>query len=85
MTEASIVKALAAAEYPATLIAMLAKHAKWSLRREIQLGILRRPETPEAIVVKIARTLSRPAILQLIKELRLPKRKAELERLLLDK
>ena len=84
MTEASIVKAISAAESPGTLIEILVEHTKWSLRREIQLAVLRRSETPETIVMRIARTLPRPVIYELLKELRLPERKAELQRCLLE-
>lgn len=84
MTEASIVKAISAADSPGTLIGILVEHTKWSLRREIQLAVLRRPEAPEAIVMRIARTLPRPVIYELLKELRLPERKAELQRCLLE-
>ena len=83
MTEASIVKAVATAEAPETLIGMVANHAKWSLRREIQLAILRRPEAPESVVMRLAAALPRPVIYQLLKELRLPERKAELQQVLL--
>jgi|SRR5581483_1358329 len=83
MTEGSVVKALSAAKNPTTLIAIVVEHAKWSLRREIQLAVLRRPETPEPIVMRIARALPRPVIYELLKELRLPERKAELQRCLL--
>jgi len=85
MTEASVVRAIATAEAPATLIAIVAEHAKWSLRREVQLAILRRPETPEEIVTRIALTLPRPVIYELLKGLRLPERKAELQRSLLER
>jgi hypothetical protein len=80
MTEASIVKAVSAAKNPSKLIEIVVEHAKWSLRREIQLAVLRRPETPEPIVMRIARALPRPVIDELLKELRLPERKAELQR-----
>lgn len=83
MTEANIVKALATAKSPSTFISRLAEHPKWSLRREIQLAILRRPETAEAIVQRIAQALPRPVIYELLTELRLPQRKAELQRTLL--
>ena len=85
MIEASIVKAVSAADSPGTLIEILVEHTKWSLRREIQLAVLRRPETPEPIVMRIARALPRPVIYELLKELRLPERKAELQRCLLEK
>ena len=84
MTEASIVKAIGAADSLGTLIEILVAHTKWSLRREIQLAVLRRPETPEPIVMRIARALPRPVIYGLLKELRLPERKAELQRCLLE-
>ncbi|HKT25229.1 MAG TPA: hypothetical protein VJR04_11535 [Terriglobales bacterium] len=84
MTEAGIVKAVSAAESAGTLIEIVVEHTKWSLRREIQLAVLRRPEAPEAIVMQVARTLPRPVIYELLKELRLPERKAELQRCLLE-
>ncbi len=85
MTEASIVKAVATTGAPDTLIVMVAEHPKWSLRREIQLAILRRPETPADIVTRIAAALPRPVIYQLLSELRLPERKAELQRILMKR
>ena len=84
MTEASIVKVVSAAETPGKLIEVVVEHTKWSLRREIQLAVLRRPETPEVIVMRIARALPRPVIYELLKELRLPQRRAELQRYLLE-
>jgi hypothetical protein len=83
MTEGSIVQAIGGADTPSTLIEIVVEHARWSLRREIQLAVLRRPETPETIVLRIARALPRPVIYQLLNELRLPARKAELQRCLL--
>jgi hypothetical protein len=85
MTEASIVKAVATTEEPDTLIGMVADDAKWSQRREIQLAILRRPEAPKSIVRRIAAALPRPVIYQLLSELRLPERKAELQQVLLKR
>ena len=85
MIEASVVRAVTVAESPRTLIEILVEHTKWSLRREIQVAVLRRPETPEPIVMRIARALPRPVIYELLKELRLPERKAELQRCLLEK
>ena len=80
MTEASIVKAVSAAKNPTTLIEIVVENAKWSVRREIQLAVLRRPETPELIVMRIARALPKPVIYELLKDLLLPERKAELQR-----
>ncbi len=68
MTEGSVVKAIAKSEEPGTLIAIVAEHAKWSLRREIQLAILRTPECPEPIVMGIGRALPRHVIYELLKE-----------------
>jgi hypothetical protein len=83
MTEAGIVKAVGMADSSAILIEIVVEHPKWSPRREIQLAVLRRPETPECIVMRIARALPRPVIYRLLTELRLPERKAELQRCLL--
>jgi hypothetical protein len=85
MTEANIVKALSAKEVPVLLITMLSEDPKWSLRREIQVAILRRPEAVEAVVRKIADKLPRPMIYEILNSIRLPHRREELLRSLLER
>lgn len=80
MTELGIVKSLGKPDVPPLLLAMLAEHAKWSLRREIQLAILRRPEASEAIVRKIASQLPKATLQQVLKQMRLPEVTKELLR-----
>jgi len=80
MTEASIVKSLGKNDVPAALVSMLAEHPKWSLRREIQTAIIRRPEATEAIVLKIVAKLPKPAIVDLLEQQSLPEGREELLR-----
>jgi hypothetical protein len=80
MTEASIVKSLAKPEVPEALLSMLLQHPKWSLRREILVAILRRPEASEAMVLDIAARLPRPTLHELMQQLRLPPGREELLR-----
>jgi hypothetical protein len=80
MTELGIVKSLGKPDVPPLLLAMLADHAKWFLRREIQLAILRRPEASEAVVKKVASQLPKGTLQQVLKQMRLPEGTKELLR-----
>jgi len=84
MTEANILKSFASPEMPMPLLTMISEHPKWSLRREIQIAILRRPEATEAVVAKIAAKLPKPVLYNLLKQIRLPERRQELLRGLLS-
>lgn len=77
MTEVSIVKSLGKRDVPPALISMLAEHPKWSLRREIQIAIIRRPEATDAIVLKVIGKLPKPAIFDLLEHIKLPKGREE--------
>ena len=77
-TEASIVKALGRPNTPIALLRMLVHHSKWSLRREIQIGILRRPQTTDALVLKVAAKLPKPVIQQVLTNSKLPTGRKEL-------
>ena len=57
MTEASLVKALMREESTEHLVAMAAKHPKWSLRRDVQIALLRNDKTPLARVLAFAQAL----------------------------
>jgi hypothetical protein len=72
MTESSIVKALAKPQIRVVLLNMLVDHPKWSLRREIQIGILRRPEATDAQALKVAARLPKRVLQELITQFRLP-------------
>jgi hypothetical protein len=78
ITEASIVKSLARSEIPAPLLAMLAAHSKWSVRREIQIGILRRPEASDSLALRIAAKLPKRALHEVLTQYRLPTSRREL-------
>lgn len=80
MTEASIVKSMGKNEVPAALLSMLAEHPKWSLRREIQIAIVRRAEATEDVVLKVVAKLPKPAIIDLVEQLNLPEGREELLR-----
>ena len=83
MTEASIVKSLAKPEVPVILLSTLVDHPKWSLRRELQMAMLRRPEATEAMVAVVVRRLPKLAVFELIEHARLPEGREELLRKLL--
>lgn len=55
MTEANILKSFASAEMPLLLLTMISEHPKWSLRREIQIAILRRKELPTCLRARLQR------------------------------
>jgi hypothetical protein len=57
MTEAAIGKALMREEVPEHFVLMAAKHAKWSLRRDVQIALLRNDKTPLARVLAFAQAL----------------------------
>ncbi len=54
MTEAWVVKALMRDDAPAPLVLAVARHPKWSVRRDVQLALLRNDKTPLARVLAIA-------------------------------
>lgn len=83
MTEASIAKSLAKPEVPLLLLSMLTDHPKWSLRRELQMAMLRRPEATEAIVAAVVSRLPKVNVLELIDHARLPPGREELLRKIL--
>jgi hypothetical protein len=78
MTEASIVKALARPEIPTALLNMLVEHTKWSLRREIQVGILRRSEASDFLVLTVAAKLPKRALHELLTQSNLPTHRKQL-------
>ena len=57
MTEAFLVKALMREEAPDHLVGMAARHPKWSLRRDVQIALLRNDKTPLARVLAFAQAL----------------------------
>jgi len=78
MTETGIVKSLARPEVPVPLMNMLVQHSKWSTRREIQIGILRRAEASDALVMQLAAKLPKRALQEVLTQYKLPASRREL-------
>jgi hypothetical protein len=57
ITEAHVVKALMRDEAPEHFVAMASRHAKWSLRKDVQIALLRNDKTPLARVLAFAQSL----------------------------
>jgi hypothetical protein len=57
MNEAGIVKALMREEAPEHFVALASKHPKWSVRRDVQIALLRNDKTPLARVLAFAQLL----------------------------
>jgi hypothetical protein len=84
LTEVSILKSLTRREVPLLVMSMRIAHPKWSLRREIQLAILRRPEATDTLLTQTAAKLPKPAIYEVLQHTRLPGRREALLRRLLE-
>lgn len=86
MTETGILKSLARPKVPVPLLNMLVQHSKWSTRREIQIGILRRAEASDALVMQLAAKLPKRALQDVLTQYKLPaSRKELLQRTLLQR
>ncbi len=57
LTEAAIVRALQRPQAAAVLVEAICHHAKWSLRLEIRMALLRNEKTPLARALEFARRL----------------------------
>jgi hypothetical protein len=57
MTEAWIVKALLRDDAPVSLVHTVGRHSKWSLRRDVQIALLRNDKTPLARALAFADNL----------------------------
>lgn len=63
LTEAAVVKALMRTASSAVFVEAVCRHAKWSLRREVRIALLRNEKTPLARALEYARSLS-PALVR---------------------
>lgn len=57
LTEVWVVKAIMRDDCPHPLVQAVCKHTKWSLRRDVQIALLRNPQTPLARAIAIAAAL----------------------------
>jgi len=72
LTEAAVIKALMRRDSPATLVAAVCRHSKWSPRREIRVALLRSENTPLARVLEFARSLPPSTVREILHSSRLP-------------
>jgi len=74
LTESMLIKALMRSAAPAALVAAASHHAKWSLRREIRIALLRNEKTPLARALEFARSLPPALVREILHGSRLPAR-----------
>lgn len=74
LTEKAIVKALQRSSASSTLVECLSHHAKWSVRREVRIALLRNAHTPFARAVEFARMLPLHELRDVLHTSRLPER-----------
>ncbi|SPF45448.1 conserved hypothetical protein [Candidatus Sulfotelmatobacter kueseliae] len=81
LTEAAIFRALQHPNAGAAFVEAVCHHAKWSVRSEIRLALLRNPHTPLARALEFARRLSPTQLRDVLHNSRLPeKTKAHLRK-----
>jgi hypothetical protein len=76
LVEALVVTALMKHNAPATLFALVSEHPKWSLRKEMQIALLRSEKTPLVRALELAGNFSAESLAEIVPESR---RKALLE------
>ena len=74
LTEAEVIRALMRAHAPVLLVESVCAHAKWSLRRDIRVALLRNENTPLARVLEFAHTLPIRQLREILRSGRLPAR-----------
>jgi len=74
VTEAAIVKALQRPHATAAFVEVICHHAKWSLRPEIRMALLRNRHTPLARALEFARRVPPPVLRDILHASRLPEK-----------
>jgi hypothetical protein len=74
LTEASIVKALRRTHASSAFVEAVCHHAKWSLRPEIRLALLRNAHTPLARAIEFARRIPPVQLRDILHSSRLPEK-----------
>ena len=72
LTEAYVIKAVMATDASAAFVHVVCHHAKWSLRREVRIALLRNQHTPLARALEFARTLPAALVKEVLHGSRLP-------------
>jgi len=74
LTEATIIRALQHTNASAAFVEAVCRHAKWSLRYEIRLALLRNPHTPLARALEFVRRLPPAQLRDVLHTSRLPEK-----------
>jgi len=77
LTEADVIHTLTRADAPVLLVESVCAHAKWSLRRDIRIALLRNENTPLARVLEFAHSLPIRQLREILRSCRLPSRTRE--------
>ena len=72
LTEAAIIRALTRSDSPAPFVEAVCRHAKWSVRREVRIALLRNARTPMARAVEFARSLPANVVREILNGSHLP-------------
>jgi hypothetical protein len=74
LTEMAIVKALQRSNASSAFVEAICRHAKWSVRPEIRMALLRNEHTPLARAVEFARRLPPAQLRDILHASRLPEK-----------
>lgn len=72
LTEAQVIKALMASDASPVFVQAACHHARWSLRREVRIALLRSQYTPLARALEFVRTLPARLVKEVLRGSRLP-------------
>ncbi len=68
LTEALVVQALMKKDAPEQLFILVSNHGKWSLRREVQIALLRSEKTPRERAQEFAKSFSEEFLRSIVRE-----------------
>jgi hypothetical protein len=72
LTEAAVIRVLMRGDAPAKFVELVCQHAKWSVRREIRIALLRNGNTSLARALEFARSLPPALLPEILDTSRLP-------------
>ena len=72
LTEVLVVRAVLQEKASTALVEMASRHAKWSIRRDVRIALVRNRKTRSLYVVEFVRTLPSGVLRDLLKDSRLP-------------